>query len=368
MEATSQERSSTADGRDSSKGEAYACTMALVCAGEQGEGIIDQAGLSGKRSDHMNLIKCLEDHVIPSMHHIEDCVNYFFCKQGDMSIRQYQSEFEKLIERMIPNYDASKKITHLELKQFLLRNLLLVGLKHRDVLKDCQMLKEKDCTAEHIIQLVLRAEYRETANTRMSKTVNSSSASTALQDIMSGSTTHVKRISPFNAHPPTSAPQTKETLLQRKNVFVVFVRLNHRCAPAQETFEICSAEDLKKIIQTSGSKTCMQDSIPTPLLKEGAVLEAALPAIVNIINRSITEGCLQVLRNCTGRHGNLRMKNCSEIVPHQELKGRTLKRNTIHQGDLDQRCECIGNPRGAFSFFFPLLFLASGRKAIRPVS
>ncbi|ELT87713.1 hypothetical protein CAPTEDRAFT_213069 [Capitella teleta] len=80
------------------------------------------------------------------------------------------------------------------------------------MLKDCQMLKEKECTAEHIIQLALRAEYRKTANTRMSKNVNSSSASTALQDIMSGSTTHVKRISPLNAHLPTAAPQTKVTL------------------------------------------------------------------------------------------------------------------------------------------------------------
>ncbi|ELT95629.1 hypothetical protein CAPTEDRAFT_213329 [Capitella teleta] len=174
---------------DSSKGEAYACTMVLVCAGEQGEDIIDQAGLSGERSDHMKLIKCLEDHVTCLFVNI--------------------SESEKLSKLMIPNYNASKKITHLELKQFLLRNFLLVGLKHRDVLKDCQMLKEKECTAEHIIQLALRAEYRETANTRMSKTVNSSSASTALQDIMSGSTTHVKRISPLIAHPPTAAPQTK---------------------------------------------------------------------------------------------------------------------------------------------------------------
>ncbi|ELT99914.1 hypothetical protein CAPTEDRAFT_197267 [Capitella teleta] len=113
---------------DSSTGEVYACTMVLVCAGEQGEDIIDQAGLS--------------------------------------------------------------------------------GLKHGDVLKDYQMLKEKDCTAEHIIQLALRAEYRETANTRMSKTVNSSSASTALQDIMSGSTTHLSK--------PCAVESSKATLFLNK--------------------------------------------------------------------------------------------------------------------------------------------------------
>ncbi|ELT87425.1 hypothetical protein CAPTEDRAFT_204222 [Capitella teleta] len=38
---------------DSSKGVGYACTIVLVSAGEQGEDIIDQAGLFGERSDHI---------------------------------------------------------------------------------------------------------------------------------------------------------------------------------------------------------------------------------------------------------------------------------------------------------------------------
>jgi hypothetical protein len=170
--------------QDSNKGETYACMFVLVSAGEAGEDVIAKGGLSGESKDYTKLIKCLEESVTPSTHYIEDCINYFFCKQGDMSIRQYQSEAERLIERMIPAYNATSTITHLDLKKFLLRNLLLVGLKDKNVLKDCQKLQQKDCTVESIIDLALQAEFRETTNARISKTINSSHQSSALQNVM----------------------------------------------------------------------------------------------------------------------------------------------------------------------------------------
>ncbi|ELT93320.1 hypothetical protein CAPTEDRAFT_205763 [Capitella teleta] len=170
--------------QDSNKGETYACMFVLVSAGEAGEDVIAKGGLYGESKDYTKLIKCLEESVTPSTHYIEDCINYFFCKQGDMSIRQYQSEAERLIERMIPAYNATSTITHLDLKKFLLRNLLLVGFKDKNVLKDCQKLQQKDCTVESIIDLALQAEFRETTNARISKTINSSHQSSALQDVM----------------------------------------------------------------------------------------------------------------------------------------------------------------------------------------
>ncbi|ELU00126.1 hypothetical protein CAPTEDRAFT_189750 [Capitella teleta] len=160
METASEERDSTPDGPGLQQGrdESKAKTSS-------------QKEDSGESKDYTKLIKCLEESVTPSTHYIEDCVNYFFCKQGDMSIRQYQSEPERLIERMIPAYYATSTITHLDLKKFLLRNLLLVG---KNVLKDCQKLQQRDCTVESIIDLALQAEFRETTNARISKTINSS--------------------------------------------------------------------------------------------------------------------------------------------------------------------------------------------------
>ena len=54
---------------------------------------------------------------------------------------------------MIPQYNASKTMRHTDVKQLLLRNLLLVGLRHKDVLKQCQTMKSNACTAEHLLNL-----------------------------------------------------------------------------------------------------------------------------------------------------------------------------------------------------------------------
>ncbi|ELT87250.1 hypothetical protein CAPTEDRAFT_186299 [Capitella teleta] len=121
--------------QDSNKGETYACMFVLVSAGEQGEDVIAKGGLSGESKNYTKLIKCLEESVTPSAHYMEDCINYFFCKQC---------------------------------------NLLFVGLKDKNVLKDCQKFQQKDCTVESIIDLALQAEFREATNARISKTINSS--------------------------------------------------------------------------------------------------------------------------------------------------------------------------------------------------
>ena len=62
---------------------------------------------------------------------------------------------------------------HTDVKQLLLRNLLLVGLRHKDVLKQCQTMKSDACTAEHLLNLARQAEYRDTTALRLTKTVTS---------------------------------------------------------------------------------------------------------------------------------------------------------------------------------------------------
>ena len=88
-----------------------------------------------------------------------------------MSVSHYQAATEQLIERMIPQYDASKTMKNTDVKQLLLRNLLLVGLRHKDVLKQCQNLKSDICIADHILNLARQAEYRDTTTLRLTKTV-----------------------------------------------------------------------------------------------------------------------------------------------------------------------------------------------------
>ena len=103
-------------------------------------------------------------------------------KQGDLSISQFQSKAEQLIKRMIPKYQATKSVTHADVKQLLLRNLLLVAIRHSGVLNECQKLSSEDCTAEKILEFARNAEYRENTALRLAKTVHASPFPHALQD------------------------------------------------------------------------------------------------------------------------------------------------------------------------------------------
>ena len=158
---------------DPNKQQLWACTYIIVCAGEQGENVIQQAKLLEEKEDYTKILDALEEFVSPSSYFVEDSFNYFYLKQGEMSVSHYQAAAEQLIERMIPQYNASKTMKHTDVKQLLLRNLLLVGLRHKDVLKQCQTMKSDACTAEHLLNLARQAEYRDTTALRLTKTVTS---------------------------------------------------------------------------------------------------------------------------------------------------------------------------------------------------
>ena len=158
---------------DPKKQQLWACTYVIVCAGEQGENVIQQAKLLEETEDHTKILGALDEFVSPSTHFVEDSFNYFYLKQAEMSVSHYQAAAEQLIERMIPQYNASKTMKHTDVKQLLLRNLLLVGLRHKDVLKQCQTMKSDACTAEHLLNLARQAEYRDTTALRLTKTVAS---------------------------------------------------------------------------------------------------------------------------------------------------------------------------------------------------
>ena len=158
---------------DPKKQQLWACTYVIVCAGEQGENVIQQVKLLEETEDHTKILGALDEFVSPSTHFVEDSFNYFYLKQGEMSVSHYQAAAEQLIERMIPQYNASKTMKHTDGKQLLLRNLLLVGLRHKDVLKQCQIMKSDTCTAEHLLNLARQAEYRDTTALRLTKTITS---------------------------------------------------------------------------------------------------------------------------------------------------------------------------------------------------
>ena len=164
------------------KQQLWASTYVIVCAGEQGENVIQQAKLLEETEDHTKILGALDEFVSPSTHFVEDSFNYFYLKQGEMSVSHYQAAAEQLIKRMIPQYDASKTMKHSDVKQLLLRSLLLVGLHHKDVLKQCQTMKNDACTAEHLLKLERQAEYRDTTALRLTNTVTSNAHAHTLQD------------------------------------------------------------------------------------------------------------------------------------------------------------------------------------------
>ena len=197
---------------DPDKKKAYACTYVLVCAGEHGEDILTKENLHGEREDYVKMLRCLENSVQPPTNVLEDCVRYFFLKQGDSSVSQFQAEAEKLIERMIPEYKADKKMTHLDVKNFLLRNVLLVGLRHRDVFKECQKLERNDCTPKKILEIAYQAEYRESTNKRIAKTVTTTSLKSALEEVSEEQVQSVKKIQKKSPKEPDKKYTKKKTM------------------------------------------------------------------------------------------------------------------------------------------------------------
>ena len=89
---------------DPKKQQLWACTYVIVCAGEQGENVIQQAKLLEEPEDHTKILGALDEFVSPSTHFVEDSFNYFYLKQGEMSVSHYQAAAEQLIERMVPQY------------------------------------------------------------------------------------------------------------------------------------------------------------------------------------------------------------------------------------------------------------------------
>ena len=67
---------------------------------------------------------------------------------------------------------------HTDVKQLLLRNLLLVGLRQ----KQCQTLKSDACTAEHLLNLARQAEYKDTTALGLTKTITTNAHAHTLQD------------------------------------------------------------------------------------------------------------------------------------------------------------------------------------------
>ena len=144
--------------------------------------MIQQAQLLEEKEDHTKILAALEEFVSSSNHFVEDSVKYFYLKQGEMLVSHYQAATEQLIERMISQYNASKTVKHTNVIQLLLRNLLLVGLRHKDVLKQCQTMKSDVCTAEQLLNLARQAEYRDTTALRLTKVVTSNAHAHTLQD------------------------------------------------------------------------------------------------------------------------------------------------------------------------------------------
>ena len=74
---------------DTNKQQLWACTFIIVCAGEQGENVIQQAKLLEEKEDYTKILDVLDEFVSPSTYFVEDSVNYFYLKQGEMSVSHY---------------------------------------------------------------------------------------------------------------------------------------------------------------------------------------------------------------------------------------------------------------------------------------
>ena len=68
--------------------------------------------------------------------------------------------------------------------------------------------------------------------------------------------------------------------------------LNDQILPSMDCFQPLLQEEVEKIINTSPSKSCDLDPIPTILLKE--TLPSVITILTEIINKSLTSGFFQI--------------------------------------------------------------------------
>ena len=86
MEASSNQRAETTDGRKPQQTAAVGLYIRHCLAGEQGENVIQQAKLLEEKEDHTKILAALEEFVSPSNHFVEDSVNYFYKTRRDVSV------------------------------------------------------------------------------------------------------------------------------------------------------------------------------------------------------------------------------------------------------------------------------------------
>ena len=73
-------------------------------------------------------------------------------------------------------------------------------------------------------------------------------------------------------------------------------------------FREYSSSDVRRVIMASPTKSCILDPIPTFLLKES--VDALLPFLTVMINRSLHEGCLPASHKHAIVHIEVSRKNC----------------------------------------------------------
>ena len=59
-------------------------------------------------------------------------------------------------------------------------------------------------------------------------------------------------------------------------------------------FRVLSEEDVKKLVQGRGIKTCQEDPIPSQLMQPN--LDIALPLLTQLVNKSLSEGSMEGIK------------------------------------------------------------------------
>ena len=86
---------------DPNKQQLWPCTYIIVCAGEQGENVIQQAKLLEEKEDYTKILDVLDEFVSPSTYFVEDSVNYNCSSVTLPSSRRTTSGSGSLISRIL---------------------------------------------------------------------------------------------------------------------------------------------------------------------------------------------------------------------------------------------------------------------------
>ncbi|ELT90417.1 hypothetical protein CAPTEDRAFT_193501 [Capitella teleta] len=141
----------TYSSRGEDKPSKYICNFVKVCSGERGKAILRESNAHKEAKDYQVIIKALEQKVKPSNEELSANSEYFYLRQGNVTLVDFFKQATEIVEAMNIDEDPKDKT---------LRNLLMNGLTSREIYRECLKEKADQLSSKRVMEIASNIEAR----------------------------------------------------------------------------------------------------------------------------------------------------------------------------------------------------------------